>query len=114
MTPFSRLKAVVDKSVAATEGHTAKITIIEEKILVLVDLKAIQGAIVALEKESLGLRKDIEALQRWKDELKKENEEVIRRWWSFGPNITTAIISGIITLIGVGINVAVSYWLKKP
>ena len=113
-TLIQGLKAVLDKGTVATEGHTSKITVIEEKLLVLVDLKAIQTAIIAVEKENLGIRKGIEALQKWKDELKKEKEEAIRRWWSFGPNITAAIISGIITLIGVGINVGVSYWLKKP
>jgi hypothetical protein len=52
----------------------------------------------------------VEAIQKWKDELKKEKEEATRRWWSFGPNITAALISGAITLIGIGI----SYYLRKP
>jgi hypothetical protein len=108
------LKAVLEKGTEATEEHTSKITVIEEKVLVLVDLKAAQAAIVAIEKEHLGFRKDIEALQKWKDDLKKEKDEGARRLWAFGPNITAAIISSIIALLIVGINIAVSYWIKKP
>jgi chromosome segregation ATPase len=111
-TLLEGLKAVLDKGTKATEGHTSKISIIEQT-LVMVNLKDMQAAIGAIEKEHLGLRKDLEALQKWKDELKKEKEEITRRWWSFGPNITAAIISGIVALAGIGINLAVNYYLRK-
>lgn len=44
------------------------------------------------------------------EELKKEKEERARRFWAFGPNVTAAIISSIVALIGIAIN----YYLRKP
>jgi hypothetical protein len=79
-----------------------------EQTLVLVDLKSLQAVITSLEKDGLIIKKDIEALQKWNEELKKEKDEATRRWWSFGPNITAALLAGIITLVGVAIN----YWLN--
>ena len=36
------------------------------------------------EKETALLRREIEALHKWKDELKEESKERSRRAWSFG------------------------------
>ncbi len=108
-TLMTELKADLDRGTEATEKHTTKITVIEQT-LVVVDIKAMQTAIVAIEKEHVGLKKDLEGLQKWKDELKKEKEEITRRWWSFGPNITAALISGAIALFGA----VLTYLLRKP
>ncbi len=82
-----------------TRGQTSKITVIEERLLVLVDLKGSLAIIASIEKDLVALRKDLESLQEWKDELKKEKDEATRRWWSFGPNLSAAVISGIMSLI---------------
>jgi chromosome segregation ATPase len=104
---IEKMNEALSRWTEAAEGHSSKITIIEQT-LVLVDLKKVQTAIADLEKDSVALRKDLEVLQKWKDELKKEKEETTRRWWSFGPNITAALIAGTVTLLGVGLN----YWLN--
>ena len=97
-TLMQALKTVLEKGTEATEGHTTKIVVIEEKILVLVDLKTMQSAITSIEKEALGIRKDVEALQGWKEELKRDRAEGARRLWAFGPNLLAAIIGGVVSL----------------
>jgi len=101
------------KGMGATEGHGSRITVIEQRILVLVELKQGMASIAAIEKEVLALKKDLESIGKWKEELKKEREEGARRFWAFGPNLVAAIISGLITLIGVAITVGLNYWLLK-
>jgi chromosome segregation ATPase len=108
------ISETLKKCQESTESHNAKIIVIEQQLLVLMDLKTLVGAVTAVEKDLALLRKDVEALQKWKEELKKEKDEATRRWWAFGPNITAAIIGGIITLIGIGVNVALNYWTIKP
>jgi chromosome segregation ATPase len=49
------------------------------------------------------LKKDLEALRQWKDELKKEKDEHSRRLWSFGPNIVGAIVTVLLSAIVSGI-----------
>lgn len=55
------------KSTDTAEGHTSKITIIEEKLVVLVDFKACMSAVSAIEKELVAFRKDLESLQKWRN-----------------------------------------------
>jgi uncharacterized coiled-coil DUF342 family protein len=104
------MKEQLNKCLSATEGHTSRITVMEQQVLVVVDLKRSMEAIAAIEKDLVAIRKDLESLQGWKNDLKKEKEEVSRRRWAFGPNITAAAISGLIALIGIGL----SYWLNRP
>jgi DNA repair ATPase RecN len=109
----TQLKGITEglkKSTDSTQGHSAKLTVIEERLLVLVELKGSLGVVTSLDKDLALLKKDLEILQQWKTDLKKEKDEATRRWWSFGPNISAAIISGIITLSGIAFN----YWLNKP
>jgi hypothetical protein len=108
-TLIEKINEALNKWTEAAEGHSSKIMVIE-RTLVLVDLKSLQAAITTLEKDNLTIRKDLEALQKWKDEWRKEKEEATRRWWSFGPNIVAALIAGTVTLIGLGLN----YWLNHP
>ncbi len=58
----------------------------------------------------IGIKKDVDVLGKWKDELKKERDEAARRIWAFGPNIVGAIISGIISFVTAMLVV----WLNKP
>ena len=51
-----------------------------------------------LEKENVLLKREIEDLKKWKDEQKKERDEKTRRIWAFGPNISAAIITVVLTL----------------
>jgi chromosome segregation ATPase len=97
------------KSTEAAERHTSTITVIEQKLLVLVDTKQFLADVGAIRLELVALKKDLESLGKWKDELKKEREETARRLWAFGPNLLAAIISGLISL-GVALLVV---WLNK-
>ncbi|MBY0524972.1 MAG: hypothetical protein K2R98_16320 [Gemmataceae bacterium] len=96
------------KGSEATSGMTVKIAVIEERLVVL-DLKGALGKLTALEAELALLRKDLTGLQAWKDELRREKEEAMRRLWSFGPNISAAVIGGLISL-GTALLVL---WLNK-
>ena len=106
------ISEVLKKSADATEGHASKITVIEQQILLL-DLKGALTAITTIEKDLLILRKDLDNLGKWKDDQKKAGDEAARRFWAFGPNVAAAIISGIITLLGIGFSVGLTYWLNK-
>lgn len=109
-TIIQGLKANLDKGTVTIEGHAKLLALIEEKILVLVDLKTIQAALVALEKGNVEFRKDIEALQKWKDDVKKDRDETSRRLWALMPNLLAALISAVVS-IGV---VLLAFWLNKP
>ena len=51
------------------------------------------------EKEIALMKRELEDLKKWKDEQKKEHDEWGRRVWAFGPNVTGAIVSGIIAAL---------------
>ena len=51
------------------------------------------------EKETALMKRELEDLKKWKDEQKKEHDEWGRRVWAFGPNVTGAIVSGIIAAL---------------
>jgi hypothetical protein len=53
------------KSDDVTQGHVSKITVIEQQLLVLVDLKNSVGTIAAIEKDLVALKKDLDNLQKW-------------------------------------------------
>ena len=74
----------------------------------LVDLKGTLVTLASIEKDLVAFRKDLESLQKWKDEMKTERDEAARRLWAFGPNLLAAIISGLISL-GVALLVV---WLR--
>jgi hypothetical protein len=59
------------------------------------------------------VQKDIQGLHQWKDDCKKEKEESIRRWWSFGPTLTSVFISSFIALISIGVNIYLTIGWKK-
>ncbi|MBY0460045.1 MAG: hypothetical protein K2V38_22240 [Gemmataceae bacterium] len=99
----------LEKWTGAAEGHGTKIVVIEQQLSLLVELKATVTAVASLKEEMIAVRKDLESLQGWKAEQKKEREESARRWWAFGPNITGAIVSGAIALLGV----LVSYFVNR-
>jgi hypothetical protein len=82
-----------------TERHTSTITVIEQRLLVLVDMKHSLAEIVAIRLELVALKKDLENRTKWKEDLKKERDEAGRRLWAFGPNLLAAIISGLISLL---------------
>jgi hypothetical protein len=112
-----QLKGIIEgltKGMEVTAGHTEKIIVFEEKLLVLADFKNCLAAVTALEKEFIALKKDLESLGKWKDELKKEKDEVARRFWAFGPNFLAALVSGAIAILGVLLSVGLTYWLRKP
>jgi chromosome segregation ATPase len=112
-TQIEGIKAVLQKGAEDAEEHTTRITVVEQQILVLPEMKIAQAAIVSVEKDLLALRKDLESLQKWRDEMKKEREESTRRLWAFGPNLTAALVSGFITILGIGITVTLNYLLRR-
>lgn len=109
---IENVSKLLEKYGDATEGHGSKITVIEQQLLI-VDLRAAVGALSAIREELVAIRKDIESLQGWKADQKKEREETARRWWAFGPNITAVLIGGAITILGVLLNVALTFYLGK-
>ncbi|HEY7426292.1 MAG TPA: hypothetical protein VH682_18820 [Gemmataceae bacterium] len=123
-TLSARLDALLTEVRANTNDHAetssslaamkTQIAVVEVHVGGIVPLKAAIETITVLEREFALLKKDLEGFSKWKDDLKREKDEATRRWWAFGPNITAAILGGIITLIGIGINVAVNHWLNKP
>ena len=63
-----------------------------------------------LKTEILLLRRDIEGIEKWKDDLKKEKDESARRFWAFGPNVAGAIVN---VLLGAAISGAVAYFMTR-
>ena len=49
------------------------------------------------DKEIALLKKDIEGMTKWKDDLKREQDEHGRRLHAFGPSLLGALVGGIIT-----------------
>jgi hypothetical protein len=49
------------------------------------------------------IRKDLEGIQKWKDDQKKEKEEHARRMWAFGPNVVGAIVNVLLSAAVSGI-----------
>jgi chromosome segregation ATPase len=80
---IERLDSTVKSLDFLTEAH-------RESVRELANLRREQ------EKETALLRREIEALNKWKDELKDESRERGRRVWAFGPNVVGALISGLI------------------
>jgi hypothetical protein len=101
---------VLKKGTDVTEGHTSKITVIEQQLLVLVDLKGSLAILATIDKDIVALKKDVEGLSKWREELKKERDEAARRLWAFGPNVVAAVISGMMSL-AVALLVL---WLNRP
>jgi hypothetical protein len=97
-TQIDGIVEVQTKGATSTEGHTKQITIIEQQILVLGDLKTALTAITELQRDLALLKKDIDNLKSWKDEQKKQQDESARRLWAFGPNITAGILTVVLTL----------------
>ena len=52
------------------------------------------------------LKREVEGLQKWKDEDKKDREERSRRAWSLAPNVVGAMVSGAIAA-------AVAYFISR-
>ncbi len=77
------------------------------------DLKGTVAIIARMREDLISIKKDIDNFQSWKGEQKKEKEEAIRRWWSFGPNITAALIGGFITLVGILISVGLTFLINR-
>ena len=69
----------------------------------IAELRAIQVKLALLEK-------DIEAINKWKEDQKKEREEGARRFWAFGPSLVSAIISAIVS----GSLFFLARWLNQP
>jgi hypothetical protein len=74
-------------------------------------LKAGLEKLTVVEKELALLKKDVESLGKWKEDLKKERDESARRLWAFGPNALAAIISGFISLT---VALLVAWLTKRP
>src|SRR5438034_10441502 len=113
-TLVKSLTELLKKYSDATEGHSSKITLFEERIVVLGDLKEGLKVIAALEKELVAVKKDLETFQKWQEEQRQEKEETSRRWWSFGPSLTATIISGGIALLGIVVNIALALYFNRP
>jgi chromosome segregation ATPase len=56
------------------------------------------------------LKRDVDELKKWKTDQKTDATEQSRRWWSFGPNLTAAVIS----VLGTGVaNLVINYLIKQ-
>jgi hypothetical protein len=62
-----------------TQGHVSKITVVEQQLLVLADLKNMLNTVAAIERDLVGIKRDLASLQAWKDEMKREREEKAKR-----------------------------------
>ena len=82
---------LLKKAAEAATSHTEKLIVIEHKILVLADVKGCVEAIAAIRQDLIGIKRDVEGLGKWKDDLKKERDESARRLWSFGPNVVCGV-----------------------
>jgi septal ring factor EnvC (AmiA/AmiB activator) len=51
------------------------------------------------EREIALLRREIDDVKKWKEDLKKDRDERSRRLWAFGPSIVAALISGAIAAV---------------
>ena len=111
-TLINAINELLKKCADASEGHGSKITVIEQH-LHFVDLRGTVAIIASMREDLISIKKDIENFQSWKGEQKKEKEEAIRRWWSFGPNITAALIGGFITLVGILISVGLTFFINR-
>lgn len=89
----------VSIKLATVEVHTSGIEAIKKELALIKEL----------EKDAALLKKDFEALSKWKDDQKAQEAEWSRRRWAFGPNLLGAIISG---LIGFGSS-ALFWWLNR-
>ncbi len=63
-----------------------------------------------LKTEFLLLRKDIQGIEKWKDDLKREKDESARRLSAFGPNVAGAIVN---VLLGAAVSGAVAYFMTR-
>jgi hypothetical protein len=93
------LSEILRKGAESTEEHSKKIVVFEEKVVVLADFRRCLDTVSAIQQDLVAFRKDLESLQKWKDDQKKEEDETTRRWWSFGPNIAGAIVNVILTAV---------------
>jgi len=103
---------LLEKCSKTTEGHDEQITVIHQQLL-FVDLKQTLATLSSLKEDMVAVRKDIESLNAWRDERKREKDEASRRRWAFGPNIVAALISGAISILGVGLGVGLTYYLNR-
>lgn len=115
---FENLDELLKKHISAGESHTTRITIVEQQLNVIVDLKAAMEVVQEVRRELVGMERDIHSLQEWKSSQTREREEAARRWWSFGPNIAAAAITGVlgflITMVNVVLTFTLNYWLRNP
>ena len=51
------------------------------------------------EKEIALLKHEVDDLKKWKEEQKKERDELSRRLWAFGPNAIGAVINVLLAAI---------------
>ena len=49
------------------------------------------------DKELALLRREVADVTKWKDDQKKQKEELERRVWAFGPNVIAALISVLLS-----------------
>ena len=108
----TQIKGIIEglkQGTDTTEGHTSKITIIEQQ-LNIIDLKGCAAAITAIEKELIAIRNDLSSLKSWKDDQKKERDETSRRAWALLPNLLAAVVGGLVSL-GIALLI---WWLNKP
>lgn len=93
------LSEILRKGEASTEEHGRRIVVFEEKIVVLTDFRRCLDHVAAIQQDLVAHRKDLEGLQKWKEDQKKEKDETHRRWWSFGPNIAGAILNVVLSAV---------------
>ncbi|MBY0232691.1 MAG: hypothetical protein K2W96_25710 [Gemmataceae bacterium] len=66
-----------------------------------------------LKEENIHLKRDVEDLEKWKADKKKQEDEDARRAWAFGPNIVGALIAFVGSLILLLINLWITYSHSK-
>src|SRR5690242_1613092 len=69
---LENIAKALEKWVNSAEGYNSKLTVIEERLVVLVELKNGMLAISTIEKDMVSIKKDLEIIGKWKEELKEE------------------------------------------
>ena len=95
---LKNLTDLLTRAEQSVSAATVRLAVVDVQVTDIGTLKVAIENLRGLEMELALLRKDVEGLKSWKEDVKKERDEASRRRWAFGPNVVAAIISGIISL----------------
>jgi hypothetical protein len=91
------ISELLRKAGTATEGHTLKITVLEQQVTVITALKDSVEALKELKTELKGLQKDIEVCKNWQEEEKLRRLTWGNRLWMLLPPLLGVIVGSLLT-----------------